>query len=277
MKRTILAKLVLMTIFVLGVNAQEFDVSVDQDCNPLVVPPKCQAIRQKIKAAIERMDSNISQFEKRLKDAGPDMKAQLIRIIRGLRERREQQLKEFETEYKNCLSDAGATPRQLAANELTSSFTGTAVLTINDENTPDPFSVPIDIDLRFTRSRCGVTITRFPKLTLRTKSLPVIGRITVEVTKSGGGAGVFHPVSGTMSIPITLHIHYDTALLSDDDATFNLTTGNSVSRSGTYNVTGAPLSRGGSITLVGTTRFQNGYLERKEGSLVIAASISPHP
>lgn len=55
----------------------------------------------------------------------------------------------------------------------------------------------------------------------------------------------------------------------------SLTTGNSVS--GDINVTGSPLTEGGSITLVGTTRFPSGHLEGHSGSLVITGNISPHP
>ncbi len=180
-------------------------------------------------------------------------------------------------ELTRCKREHGATPRQLAPSALESRFIGTATMLTTDGNAPGPFVVDLDLDFRFTRNRCTFTITRFPKLKLKTRDLPVIGVITVEVTKTGGGVGAFHPIAGTMTLPITLHLHYETILLSDDDATFYLTTGNSISGDRRFNVTGSPLTEGGSITLVGTMRFRNGYLEGRSGSLVITGNISPQP
>lgn len=276
MKRNILTTSFLISIFVLGVNGQEFDLTFDSNCDRLVVPAKCQAVRQQMKDEIERLDDSTQRFQDRLRGAGPNLKAQLLRIIRQQQERRKRLSEDVQTVFLKCLVDSGMTPRRLAADELTARLTGTAVLQIDDSNTPDPFTVDIDVDLTFSRNRCSVSITRFPKLKLRTKDLPVIGRIDVEVTRTGGGPGSFHPVTGELSVPLSLDIHYDTTFLSDDDATFLLTTGNSVSRSGGFNVTGSGLS-GGRITLVGTTLFRNGYLDRKEGSLVISARLSPQP
>jgi hypothetical protein len=277
MKRRILTTLFLTTIFALSISGQEFDLARDQNCDPLVVPPKCQAVRQGFKDEIERVDASMQHFQDRLQGAGPGLKAQLLRIIRQKEARRRELVKEMQTAYEKCLSDHGATPRPLAAEELTATLTGTGVLRVDDSNTPDPFTIPIDLDLRFTRNRCAASITRFAKVTMTTRDLDIVGRIDIEVTQTRGGIGTFHPVTGELNVPITVDIHYDTDWLSDDVATFSLTTGNSVSPGGVFDRTGAPLSAGGNITLVGTTRFREGYLEGKDGSLVINANLSPQP
>lgn len=277
MKRRILITLFLTKIFALSISGQDFDLAHDENCDPLVVPPKCRAVRQGIKDEIEKVDEVKRRLQSRLSGASPTMKAQLLRNIRQQEERRQELVEELKTAFERCLSDADVTGRRIAASELTSRLTGTAVLRIDDPNTPDPFRIPIDVNLTFSQSRCGVIITRFPKITMTTRDLDVVGRIDIEVTRTGGGVGTFHPVTGELNVPLVVHIHYDTALLSDDDATFNLTTGNSVSPGGVFDRTGMPLTAGGNITLVGTTRFRNGYLEGKDGSLVINASLSLQP
>ena len=241
---------------------------LDEDCNPLAVPPECQQFAD----SVRRLDTEISELQERLRTAGAQ-KGQLVSAIRRLNSQRDS----ARADLARCRTEHGAAPRQLAPNTLNASLTGTATLQTTDGNAPGPFTKDINIALRFSRNRCVVTITNFPSLTLRTRSLPVIGRINVTVTKTGGGQGAFHPISGVMSMPITLHFHYDSALVADDDATFDLTTTQSISRNATFNVTGSPLTPAGDIRLVGTTRFRNGYLAGKEGSLVITATIAPHP
>lgn len=265
MKRDILIAFILLAAAASGIHAQQ----LDQDCNPIAVPAACAQFAESIRS----LETRIAGFQRRLDGASPAAKQDLLRTISRLNSERDA----ANANLTRCIREHGATPRELAPGELTSTFTGTATVRTTDSNAPGPFDVDLDIDLRFSRNRCRVTITRFPRLKLKTKDLPVIGRITVTVTQTGGGSGNFHPVSGTMNIPITLHFHYDTALLSDDDATFSLTTGRSVSRSAAFDITGSPLTAGGSITLTGTTKFRNGYLSGKDGSLLITATISPRP
>jgi hypothetical protein len=265
MRKNILAGFILLISLSAGIQAQ----GLDQDCNPLPEPPEC---RQFV-ATIAALDSRIARLQQRLRDASPATKPGLLRSIDQLNSERS----DAAADLARCRREHGAATRVLAPNELTARFTGTATVRTTDSNAAGPFEVDLDVVLQFTRNRCRVTITSFPTLNLKTKDLPVIGRINVAVTRTGGGAGTFHPVSGAMNMSITLHFHYDTVLLGDDDATFDLTTGNSVSGDRRYNVTGSPLTEGGSITLVGTTRFRNGYLEGRSGSLVITANISPRP
>lgn len=256
-------------ITVLAVSFVTRAQQLDQDCNPIAVPAECREFAD----SVHTLDDRIARMQQRLNSASPAAKQQLLRTIGDLNSQRDA----AQADLARCIREHGATPRELAASELNSTFTGSATVRTTDSNAAGPFDVDLNIDLRFSRDRCHVTITRFPSLKLKTKDLPVIGRINVTVSQTGGGSGSFHPVSGTMNIPITLHFHYDTALLGDDDATFSLTTGRSVSRSRAFDITGSPLTAGGNITLTGTTRFRNGYLSGKEGSLFITATISPRP
>lgn len=265
MRKHILAEVILLLILSAGVQAQ----GVDQDCNRLPEPPECQ----RLVAVIQSLDDRIANLQHRLRDASPAAKPGLIRSIDQLNSQRSATV----ADLARCRRDHGAAPRVLAADELTARFTGTARMRTNDANARGPFDVSLDLVLRFSRDRCQVTITNFPSLKLETADLPVIGRIKVSVTRAGGGRGSFHPVSGAMNIPISLHFHYETVLVSDDEATFDLTTGNSISRDRIFNVTGTPLAGGGAIRLVGTTRFRDGYLEGRSGSLVVTGSISPQP
>lgn len=265
MRRNIVIAFILIVVSSFGIQAQQ----LDQDCNPIAVPAECRELSDSVHA----LEDRIARLQQRLKSASPAVKQQLLRTISDLNSQRDA----AQADLTRCIRDHGATPRELAPSEVTSTFTGSATVRTTDSNASGPFDVDLNIDLRFSRDRCHITITRFPSLKLKTKDLPVIGRINVTVTKTGGGSGSFHPVSGTMNIPITLHFHYDTALLGDDDATFSLTTGRSVSRTSAFDITGSPLNAGGNITLTGTTRFRNGYLSGKDGSLLITATILPLP
>ena len=265
MRKSILAGFILLLGLSTGIEAQ----GLDQDCNPLPEPPECQRFVD----AIESLDARITRLQERLKDASQAMKPDLLRSIDQLNSQRSTST----TELASCRRDHGAVPRVLAPHELTARFTGTARMRTNDSNARGPFDVGLDLVLQFTRDRCRVTITSFPKLKLETEDLPVIGHVKFDVSKTGGGAGTFHPVSGTMNLSLTLHLHYETLVLSDDDATFNLTTGKSVSADRVFNVTGSALTEGGNIRLAGTTRFRNGHLEGRSGSLIITGNISPRP
>lgn len=266
MKRIILAGFVLVTTLTFGIQAQR----LDQDCNPIAFPRECQRFADSV-ASLER---RIANMQARMNRAGGALKADLIRTIARLNS----QLDAAKADLKRCVIDSGETPRELAPAELTSNFTGTATLRTTDRgDAAGPFDVDFDVDIRFTRNRCFVTITRFPTITLKIKDLDVVGSRTVTVTQTQSFLGTFHPVSGTMGIFITLHFHYGTVLVNDDDATFYLTTDHSLSGDGTFDVTGSPLNADNRIRLVATTRFRNGYLDRKYGSLVIRANVTPRP
>jgi hypothetical protein len=265
MKKNILAGIILLVSLNFAIRAQ----TRNQDCYPLSIPAACE----RLVGPIDELNRRISNLQERLRHASPATKAALLRNINQLVTQRDA----AQGELARCRREHGALPRQLAPDELTARFTGTASLQTTNSNAAGPFDVALDLNLRFSRDRCTVTITRFPKLKIRTKDLPLVGKILVEVTKTGGGMGIFHPVSGNLTLPITLHLHYDTPLITDDDATFSLTTGRSISPDRNYSIVGSPLDGGGGIVLVGTTTFRHGYLSGSEGSLGITANISPRP
>jgi hypothetical protein len=191
-----------------GIEAQ----TLDQDCNPIAMPPECA----RLVGPIADLNNRIAQFQERLENAGPAMKAQLLRNIEQLVTQRDA----AKAELTRCQREHGATPRGLAAAELTSNLSGTATLRTTDSEGRGPFEVDFDVDIRFTRNRCGLTITSFPSIKLRTDNIPGLGKVAVTVTRTGGGSGTFHPVSGNLNLQITLHFHYGTFLVSDDDVSF---------------------------------------------------------
>jgi hypothetical protein len=263
MRKNIFAGIIFLISLSAGIKAQD----VDQDCNPIAMPPECA----RLVGPITDLENRIGRLQARLRNASPAMKTGLLRSIEDLNT----QLTAARAELRRCKREHGATPRELAPAELTSNLSGTAILRTTDSEARGPFEVDFDVDIRFTRNRCGVTVTRFPSIKLKTDNIPGLGRVAVTVTKTGGGTGTFHPVSGNMNIQIKLHFHYDTVLVGDDDATFNLTTGTVPTDVG--EATGSPLNADNKITLVGTATFRNGYLDGKLGGLLVRAIISPRP
>ena len=265
MKKKILATFVLLIGLSAGIQAQR----LDEDCNPIAIPQACQSITD----SIRDLQSLVARLQVRLREASnPNLKAALLRTLTRYNE----QLDDLRADFRRCMDEHGATPRELAPEALTSRLTGTATLRTTDSEARGPFDVDLDIDLRFSRNRCEVMVTRFPSLKLKTSNIPGLGRVAVTVSKTGGGWGTYHPVSGTLNIQITLHFHYDTIYVGDDDATFNLTTGSVPLGDGDL-ATGSPLNADNRIILVGTATFHNGYLNRKRGGLLVRATISPRP
>ncbi len=263
MKKNTLAGFILLVSLSTGIGAQD----LDQDCNPLVEPPECQRLVD----AIESLDTRIGRLQERLRGASPAMKPGLLRSIDQLNSQRSA----LRAEVARCRSEHGATPRVLAPDVLRARFTGTATVRANLAEIP---ALDLDLVLEFTRNRCRVIIAYFPPVKLK-PGAEVFGRLNAQVIRIGGG-GTFHPVSGnmTMSISVQLESPGRHQINYRRDAVFSLSTGNSVvwgeSR---LNLTGSPLTEGGSITLVGTTRFYQGVLEGRSGSLVITGNITPHP
>jgi hypothetical protein len=236
------------------------------------VPVACQGISDSIRS----LETRIARLQQRLNGASPAAKADLLATIRRLNS----ELDTAKTDLRRCLREEGPAQRELAANELTARVTGRAMLETTNSNAPGPHNVKeFDFDIRFSRNRCHVTVTRFPRITVTTEDIPRVGEVTVTITKTGGGTGSFHPVSGRMNISITLHFRYSHALASDDDATFSLSTDLSFTRNNRDRdvVRGSPLNAQGNIRLVGFGKFRNGFLSPSNGNLVIGANILPRP
>ena len=266
MRTIIIVGFILMATVSWNVRAQ----NLDQDCNPIVVPAECAQLSESIRS----LETRIARLQQRLNSASPAAKADMLATIRRLNS----ELDTAKTELRSCLRDHGATPRESAANELTSGVTGRATLETTNDSAPGPHNVDdLDLELRFSRNRCHVTVTRFPSISIMTDRIRGVGRIRVTITRTGGGTGSFHPVSGRMNIAITLHFHYDTPLVADDDANFSLSTDGSITRNNAALLTGSPLDADGNIRFVGSGKFRNGFLGGSNGTLVIRATMSPRP
>ncbi len=263
MRTIILIGLILIASGSWNVQAQ----GLDQDCNPIAVPPECRQLSD----SINTLENRIARLQQRLEGASPAAKPDLLRTIRRLNS----ELDAAKTDFRRCMREHGATPRELAPNELTANVTGTATLETENRDARGPFNADLDMDVRFSRNRCNVTITRFPSISVRRR---IRGQnVTITVTKTGGGSGSFHPVSGRMNIPIRLHFRYSHPLAPDDDANFSLSTDDSITRNNGDVVTGSPVNAEGDIRLVGAGRFRNGVLSPSDGTLVIRANIPPRP
>jgi hypothetical protein len=253
-----------------NVLAQGFDPKFDEDCDPIVptIPAQCQPIVDQIEALtseLARLQDDLIKF--------PNNKAANLKQIKAL----EAKIRKLNAALEACeKNNAGPSPqgRPIAPSELNQLFSGTATLRTSHPNPQlqGPFFQSISVSLTFSRNRCVVRMTDFPNIQIM-PTVPILGKVTVTVTKTGGGEGQFHPITGRMMIPLKLHFTYP--VVSDDNAWFELTTGTSISPAGKFNVTGQTLQGDGSIILVGTTSFMDGYLSPNDGSLVVSGTITP--
>jgi hypothetical protein len=249
------------------VRAQGFDPKFDEDCNPVVptIPAQCQSLADKVEA----LTSDLSLLQADLINF-PNSKAETMRKIKAL----ELRIKRAITALEACeMQNAGsAQGRVIAPSELDEIFNGTAVLRTSYPRAAGPFFQPISVGLRFSRNRCAVTMTSFPPISVKV-TVPVLGQVTISITRTGGGVGQYHPVTGRMILPLKLHFSYP--VVSDDDIWFDLTTGSSVSPGGNFNLTGMTRQSDGSIRLVGTSTFTGGFLQPNDGALEVTGRIIP--
>ena len=136
MRKNILAGFILLMSLSAGM-AQ----NLDQDCNPIAMPPECA----QLVGPITELDNRLAHLQERLRNASPAMKAQLSRNIEQL----VTQLDAAKAELTRCKLEHGATPRELAAAVLTSNLSGRATLRTTDSEARGPFKVDFDVDIRF--------------------------------------------------------------------------------------------------------------------------------
>lgn len=264
-----------------------FAQGLDLNCVPITaIPPQCQRIADDIATREQSYRDRIALLREQAAEATSQAeRRRLLARIRTLEQQRarDQNLIRLRNELRQCRAQFDTTPRRpVAPAELNASFTGNVVVNTTHPRAGGPFNQNLNLGIRFSRDRCTVTITSFPTITFQTPPTPV-GRIDVSITQSGGGTGQFFPVSGELVLPISLHFHYDTIFAGDDNASMTITTGNSISPRGTFNLTGARLNTNngttvfGNLTLVGTTIFQDGFLGGQEGGFTITGQIGPPP
>jgi hypothetical protein len=245
--------------------------NLDQDCNPIGVPAECQRIADRIHS----LEVQIDEFQAELREANSAAKGRLVSNIRDLNSR----LDTARADLRRCKLEHGPPRAAVHASELTVNVVGKGILETTNDNAPGPYEVDLDLSVRFSRNRCSFIVTRFPTITTKTAEIgfPLNRRVTVEITQDGSGTGGFHPVSGRMSLTIKLIFKYKTGYADPDDATFHLSTEDSVTRINGTVETGSVLEGDGDIKLVGSGRFLHGFLAGATGKLVITARLSPHP
>jgi hypothetical protein len=270
---------------------------LDMDCRPVTLPTQCQNIQSEIETIEANYEGQISALRDQLEGASPTQRPSLRRKIDNLNRERtnDQHLKQLKLERGNCRRQFDAIPRRpLAAIILNTNFAGNVTTNTSHPEALGPFNDSLVLGLQFSQNRCVVTITSFPPITF--DAATKIGSIRVTVSKVGGGTGNFFPVTGQFTMPLNFLFDYATILTGDDSAATTLTTGSTISIRGTFNLTGvrftstnnAPVDQCGitvggtpitcTVTLVGTTVFQKGFLGGNEGSFVATGTISvPRP
>lgn len=290
----VLHRLICVGLLIYGAAAAVgYGQELDSDCRPIILPAQCRLIQSQIDAAEAAYNGEIEALQEELRTASPGRKNFIFAQIRRLRTERanDRQLRQLRIDLANCRRQFDTAPRRtVAANVLNASFAGTVVTRTTHSRAGGPFSNALNLGLQFSRNRCDVTITSFPSISFPAPT--PIGAIAVTISKIGGGNGKFFPITGQIAMPLRLRFHYDTILAGADTADTPLTTASSISARGTFSVTGmrftstnnAPIDQcgrtiGGSlvtctVTLVGTTVFQDGFLGGNEGSFVATGTIS---
>jgi len=258
MKRTLCAMSIIafLTSFAAAQN-------LDRDCNPVGVPASCQDEKR----AVEAIETRLDQVQRQLQGASPARKPALLRRIEGINA----ELATAKAALNRCIRENVPRGPDMQLDEIDARVTGVAVLETSSKDSPGPHIVEFDIGIRFSRNRCRVVVTRFPRIRIDA------GAVNVDVTQNKAGTGTYHPVTRRMSISLDLHFHYRTVLITDDDATFPLNTEDSITRINGAVVTGAVLDSNGNLRLVGSGRFLHGYLAGATGRMFINATVLPHP
>lgn len=290
-------KLFIFTIcLILSAVSNALGQDVDMDCRPITLPVQCRGIRSQIIEIEARYESEINALSDELRTAAPTQKPAIVLAIRQvmLQQANDAQLRKLKIDLDNCKRQFDTVPRRtVAANVLNTFFNGSVETRTTHPKASGPYFKNITLGLQFSRNRCLLTITSFPPITLVAKT--PIGDVKVTVSKVGGGSGNFFPLSGQISIPLNFLLQYDTIFARDDNAATTFTTGNSVSPRGAFNLTGVRFTStnnaavdqcglrvGGTqivctLTIVGTTVFQNGFLGGNEGAFTVRGTIGAPP
>jgi hypothetical protein len=284
-------------LLLLGTANTSFGQELDMDCRPILLPTQCNSIANQLSTKEQEIKDEIRALQEELQTAAPNAKAAIVGQIKRKQGELANSpvLKGLRTSLAACRQQFDTTPRRpVAPAVLNANFAGTVTNTTSSTSAPGPFLQTVGLGLQFSQNRCDVKITSFPSI-IFTAPTP-IGGITVTISQTGGGSGNFFPVIGDLIMPLTLRYTYGTFLANPDTASFLLTTGSITSPIAMATVTGAKFSssNGGpvddcgkvingtavtcTITLVGTTTFQNGFLRGNFGDYVVTGTISvPQP
>jgi hypothetical protein len=235
------------------------------------IPSACQDLSDQV----EFLRQEIALLQNDIR--GPGTTDRIKRA--ALREiaRMQAKLRTGEHELSLCIQQPGQERPSLQPLPLRAKFEGTYTLRTSDSKAPGPFVGSGALELYFDDKRTAVTILRFTPIVTRPFSTPM-GDNTTTVTLTRGGSGDFNLVTGAVRIPVGLYFDQSIDLpfyTEDSDLDLELSTGLARSRLG--DVTGAPLDAAGHITLVGAAQFRDGYLNKKDCTLVISGAVAPHP
>jgi hypothetical protein len=268
MIKRILAGLVLLIGLSTGIEAQVANQVMDRDCVPVMVPLECRSLSQ----SMARLEAALEQLRESASNSRSDVADQLQFRIERLQARRDSQ----RSSLRQCLLDHGITPRELAAEKQTATLVGRATIRAINRGAPRFVEGEFQVDLIFSRDRCEFSVLRFPTTRIKTDAIPNVGSIVITVDMIQGGRGRFFPLSGRMSLPISVHIDYGTARFNDEKVTLYLTTGNVRSSGGEWVASGSPVGEDNRVTFVGTTSLNNPFLRGDEVGVTVRGNIFFH-
>jgi hypothetical protein len=247
------------------------------DCvkkNPYVPPPppppppkaKCTAEEQavaKLQAALSKEIHNaVADLQEELHHAAPGEKPFIVGQIKQItaditkNSATGKKLAAAKKAFAKCLTDNGLLPA------LNATFKGTATLTTSNSNAKGPFNQSVNIGLRFSvRDHKDVSITSFPKISVKYDT--PIGQVTTTVTMNSG-SGTFNKSTNKITLNLSLAFKHSTAFAGDSTLAIKLNTDSA-------------LDAAGKITVSGSSKFKDGYLDGDTCTLSVKGTISPRP
>lgn len=180
--------------------------------------------------------------------------------------------------------------RRFSAQPVSSTLYGNAVVRIDDPQ-HQGFGGPYNQGLKLTSvtdgSKTLIELTSFPGLKVGAVSTQAgTDTITITAVNVFGAFGPYGPTSALAGgnikgLPLTLRFHNSIGFAGDCTAPFTFTTGISVSPSGHFRATGVPMDKGGTATLVGTSKFSCNALynptDGKDVQMTIYGTFAPSP
>ncbi len=159
-----------------------------------------------------------------------------------------------------------------------STLAGSAVLRTTHDRAPGPYNADINLTVDFADCHHEtIRITNFPPVVTPAFEVVIsagnVRQNITTVTKIGGGTGTFDPVTGRISIPVTLHFQHSIEaefgpiLAGQSDLTVTLTTEG----------TGGRRLSDGRFVLVGSGPFLRGFLGSKTGDISVTGTFTPSP
>jgi hypothetical protein len=218
------------------------------------VPGQCVSIQNEI----NNLKAERTGLQNELKSAAPGEKPNLAGQILQLNK----QITPKEKQLDACAKTNGGMP------DVNASFKGNATMTTNNSNLPGPFVQGVSISAYYPHwLHDRLDITSFPKITVGPFSTPV-GSNTTTVTQISNGGGPLVKSTGEVQITVTLHFDHSLIVAGDSDMTITLST---------ENPGGSRLAANGAVTLVGTSKFDGGYLGGNTCKLIIKGTLTPNP